>query len=336
MILCRTPFRVSFFGGGTDFPEWYQKNPASILSCTINKYCYVVLRTLPPFFDFRYRLRYYKYETTKNIANIKHVAIKKILGKFHDDKQGLEIIHFADLPALSGLGASSAFTVSLINLINFYNNNLISKYDLAKESINMEQKLMKLDIGSQDQIASTYGGFNQIILEKNNFKVKKIIISKNFENNFCNNSSLFFTGIQRQSSIIEKDKIKNLKKKRDLYIELSNLSKAGVQLFSNPEKNFSKNFKFLLNETWKIKKQLSNSVSSNKLDNIYNFALKNGASCGKLLGAGGGGFFYFYSNNQKDKKKLILKMNKFKYIDFNIDYNGSVIINKSLDPYIEK
>ena len=180
MIICRAPFRISYFGGGTDFPDWYNNHgDGLVLSTTINKYCHVFLRTLPPFFSFKYRLRYFNTETVRDIKEIKHLSIKAILNQYHKSKKvGLEVIHYADLPALSGLGASSAFTNALIHSIHEYNNKKISKKNLAKKSIFIEKKILFEDCGCQDQYATALGGFNEIIFKKKNILLKSLNFKK--------------------------------------------------------------------------------------------------------------------------------------------------------------
>lgn len=206
MIISKTPFRVSFFGGGTDFPVWYKKKEGLIISSSIDKYCYILLRTLPPFFSFKYRLRYFQTELQKNIIQIKHPVIKEVLKNFNKKKNGLEICHFADVPALSGLGASSAFTISIINAIYSYNNKKITKNEIAKKAIYLEQKILKEYVGSQDQIATAFGGFNFISFKKKKFFVNKVKIDTNILNEFQNKLVLIHTNTSRKADNIEKKK----------------------------------------------------------------------------------------------------------------------------------
>jgi D-glycero-alpha-D-manno-heptose-7-phosphate kinase len=336
MIICRSPFRISYFGGGTDFPDWYNNHgDGLVLSTTINKYCHVFLRTLPPFFSFNYRLRYYDTETVSNIKEIKHLSIKAILNQYHKSKKvGLEIIHYADLPALSGLGASSAFTNALIHSIHEYNNNKISKKNLAKKSIFIEKKILLEDCGCQDQYATALGGFNEIIFKKKNISLKSLNFKKEKKKELEENTVIFFTGISRKANIIESEKVKKIKKKLDYYREIYQISSEARNIFcSKNDKNFLDDISKLLNESWRLKKSLSNNVTNNQIDEIYNAALKNGAMAGKILGAGGGGFIMFITKNSLDRKKLIKFLNKLIHVNFKFENDGTKIISKTTDAY---
>jgi len=336
MIICQAPFRISYFGGGTDFPDWYNNHGNGlVLSTTINKYCHVFLRTLPPFFSFNYRLRYFDTETVSDIKEIKHPSIKAILNRYHNPKKGgLEIIHYADLPALSGLGASSAFTNALILLVHEYNNNKISKKHLAKKSIFIEKKILLEDCGCQDQYATALGGFNEIIFKKKNISLKPLNFQKEKKKELEDNTVIFFTGISRKANTIEREKVKKIEKKLDYYKEIYEISSEARNIFcSKNNQNFLDDISKLLNESWKLKKSLSNNVTNNHIDEIYSAALKNGAMGGKILGAGGGGFIMFITKNSLDKKKLIKFLNKLTYVNFNFENEGTKIISRSIDAY---
>ena len=326
MITCKTPLRISLFGGGTDFPAWFNKIHGTTLSFTINKYCYLSLRTLPNLFPFKYRLRYFINETSTNIEKIKHPSIKAVLKKYHNSKNGLEIVHSSDIPGLSGLGSSSAFTISMINLIHKYNNIRLTKEQLVKKSIEIEHDILRESSGYQDQYACTYGGFNLIKYKKNKVEVNKLKINKYNLNNLISNSILVYSAIQRKSEKIEKDKIKNLvKNKKNLLniLQISNEAKKVLETKTNFQISSIAN---LLNEGWKCKKELSKYVSNSKIDQLYEFGLKNGAIGGKLLGAGGGGYILFLSKDKENQKKLINSLNKKVYFKFNIDHNGTQIL----------
>ena len=336
MIICRAPFRISYFGGGTDFPDWYNNyGDGLVLSTSINKYCHVFLRTLPPFFSFNYRLRYFNTETVRDIKEIKHLSIKAILSQYHKQKKvGLEIIHYADLPALSGLGASSAFTNALIHSIYEYNDNKISKKNLAKKSIFIEKKILSEDCGCQDQYATALGGFNEIIFKKENISLRSLNIKKEKKKKLEENTVIFFTGISRIANKIEREKIKNIKKKLDYYKEIYQISSEARSVFcSKNTYNFLDDISKLLNESWRLKKSLSNNVTINKINDIYTTALKNGAMAGKILGAGGGGFVMFITKNSTDKKKLIKFLNKLRHVNFKFENDGTKIISKTIDVY---
>ncbi len=329
MIICRTPLRISLFGGGTDFEEWFNINEGIVISMAINQYCYATLREIPDIHPFKYRLRYFKNEFTKSINQIRHKSIKAVLKNFDKRKKSLEIIHSADLPALSGLGSSSAFTASLINLIYTNNQEQISKRELANKSVLIEKKILKESVGYQDQFACSFGGFNIINFSKKKISVNSINISQDKIKNLLDNMVLYFTGLQRHSQVIEKNKIENLNKNEYFLKEMySNAIKAKNILYSK-KKSFLPELGSLLYKSWELKKELSPKVSNKKIDKLINFGLKNGASGAKLLGAGGGGFILYLTNNQTQKKKLIEKLSKFKIVNFKIDELGSQILYRN-------
>jgi D-glycero-alpha-D-manno-heptose-7-phosphate kinase len=325
MIIIRTPLRVSFFGGGTDFPEWYNKHGGCVVSVAIDKYCYIQIRELKNFFDHKYRIRYFYNEECNDINNIKHPVVRSVLQKYYKKKNGLEIIHNADLPARTGLGSSSAFTATLINSIYHLNSKNLSKKNLLKETLNVEQNILRESVGSQDQAACIMGGFNFIKFSKDNIQFENLYKSNSKKlNNLRQHLSLFFIGFHRNAKKIEEDKIKKISKNISLYRDLIDLTIEGRKLIKslNP-KNFLKEFAMLLNYQWNIKKRLSEQVSNTFIDNFYNYGLKNGATAGKILGAGSGGFFLFLSDTKKNKVKLINKLKKNYCIDFNYDFEGS-------------
>jgi D-glycero-alpha-D-manno-heptose-7-phosphate kinase len=337
MIIVKTPLRVSFFGGGTDFPAWYKNNGGMVISSSINKYCYILLRNFPPFFPFKYRLRYHQTEIAKQTKDIKHPVIREVLKKYHKKNNGLEIFYFADVPALSGLGSSSAFTVSMINVIHAYNKINISKKDIANKAIYLEQIVLKENVGSQDQIATSYGGFNYINFKKQGFEVTKSLAKKSTLEELQSRLVLIYSNYTRKSDNIESSKIKNLKKNTSNYSSLLEISLEAKKIFESNNNNFISELAILLNESWKIKKKLSKQVSNNKLDEIYNYGIKNGAIAGKLLGAGSGGFFLFLTRSKAEKNKLINSFKKNIHVNFNFENLGTSIIlnNENKDDYYE-
>ena len=326
MIICKTPLRISLFGGGTDFPIWFKRNKGMTISFTINKYCYLSLRTLPNLFPFKYRLRYFVNETTNNLSRIKHPSIKAILKKYHKSKSGLEIVHSSDIPGLSGLGSSSAFTISMLNLIHRYNNINLTKKQLVDKCIDIEHNILKESSGYQDQYACTYGGFNFINYNKNKINVNSLKIKRKNLNNLISNSILVYSGIQRKSEIIEKDKIKNMIKNNNKLDRILEITKKAKKILESSVNYNVKSIADLLNESWRYKRELSKFVSNSKIDQLYTFGLKNGAIGGKLLGAGGGGNILFLTENEKKQKKLIKRLNKNVYFKFLIDKEGAQIL----------
>ena len=323
MIISKTPYRISFFGGGTDYPTWYKKKGGSVISATIDKYIYISCRTLPPFFKHKYRIVWSHIETVKKLNEIKHRAVREMIKSFKI-KKGLEIHYDGDLPARSGMGSSSVFVVGLMNLFNHFNNKKINKNKLAKKSIYFEQKILREVVGSQDQIAATYGGFNKIIFKKNgDFNVKPILIKKRIIKKLNNNLLLVYTGYKRTAHYIAKGYVNKLQTSKKKYIlEISKYVKRAEKALKKGQLD---RFGKLLNEAWQEKKKLSRSISNPTIDKIYNEAIKNGALGGKLLGAGGGGFFIFYVPHLK-QKKFIKKLKNFITIPFMFTSEGSKIL----------
>ena len=326
MIISKTPYRISFFGGGSDYPSWYKEYGGSVLSTTIDKYVYISCRTLPPFFKHKYRIVWSKIETVNNIKQIQHKAVKAML-QHYKIKNGLEIHYDGDLPARSGMGSSSVFVVGLMNLINSFKGRKISKRNLAHKSIFFEQKILDEVVGSQDQIAATYGGFNKINFYCNNtFKLTKFSIKNNKIKKLNQNLLLLYTGQKRTAHHVAKSYVNNLSKSKKPHIErILSFVKEGEKIIQNGDIN---DFGKLLNEAWLEKKGLSSSVTNNSIDRIYHAAVEKGALGGKLLGAGGGGFFLFYVPHFK-QKKFIKYFKKFTTIPFRFTTEGSRIMFKS-------
>jgi D-glycero-alpha-D-manno-heptose-7-phosphate kinase len=308
MIISKTPYRISFFGGGSDYPEWYLKNGGEVLSSTINKYIYISCRNLPPFFKHKYRIVYSKIEQVEHLRNIDHQAVRESLllfNKYMKSNLGLEIHYDGDLPAKSGMGSSSAFIVGLLNILNiFFLKKNVSKKNLTLQSLFLEQNILRETVGSQDQTIASYGGFNSIkFLQSGEIKVTPIIKNSKVLKDLSSNLFLVFTGIKRTANYIAKTYVKKLHtaKRSNILEILQHVKLAKIFLSDN---NFD-DFGLLLNETWKIKKALSSSVSTYEVDFIYKKGINSGATGGKLLGAGGGGFFLFYV--PKDNQKFFIK-----------------------------
>lgn len=322
MIISRTPFRISFFGGGSDYPSWYKNNNGQVLSTTINKYCYINIRYLPKFFSYNYRIRYYKTEEANKISDIEHPVVREAL-KYFSIKDGIELVHNADLPAQSGLGSSSTFTVGLINALHTLKKEIATKRMLASTAIELEQNIIMENVGSQDQVAAAFGGFNNIKFSKNNFNVNQLPLSKDKLKKLESNLMLFFTGFQRSASSIAAKQIKSIKQNK---IDLSNsvnLVNEGMDILLKNKK--ISDFGKLLDEQWKIKQQYSDEITNENINNIYERAMRAGAIGGKLLGAGGGGFILFYVP-KKDQNVVRDSLKNLLYVPFEFENNGSQIV----------
>ena len=324
MIITRTPYRISFFGGGTDHPAWYRENGGKVLASTFDKYCYISLRSLPPFFSHKYRIVYSVIESINELEEINHPAVREVL-KFLNCKIGLEIHHDGDLPARSGLGSSSAFTVGLLNAMNAFNYQFKSPYMLAKNAIHIEQNLIRECVGSQDQISASYGGFNEIEFYKDDtFSVEPLIVLEDRKVELNNNLMLFFTGISRFSSQVAESQLKNMANCASEMNELQQMVDDGISILTNLQ-NPLDDFGFLLDSAWQIKKNLSNKITNSKINELYDSAIKAGALGGKILGAGGGGFVLFYvkPENQAEVKKTLSSLT---YVPFKFENTGSKVV----------
>lgn len=325
MIITKTPFRVSFLGGGTDFPLWYNKNGGMVISTTIDKYCYISCRILPPFFDYKYRFMYSQKEEVRNISEIKHPSIRECL-KFLNIKDGLEIHHDADLPARSGLGASSSFTVGLLNaLYRLSGESFLNKHKLANDAIHIEQNIIGESCGSQDQTIVSHGGFNVIVFTKDGIFVSPVDIDKKLLEELNKWVVIFFTGFTRFADKIEHDKLNRMQNKTDVYTKLRYITSEGLQCL---KKGNITEFGKLVDESWNLKKCMSPSVTLPEIDIMYQTAKGVGSIGGKLLGSGGGGFFLFFIEPSK-KEKLIDAFKNLLHVPFNFESNGTQVIYDS-------
>ena len=294
MIITRTPYRVSFFGGGTDYPDWFKSHGGSVLSTTIDKYCYISCRALPPFFDHKHRIVYSKIETVKSIDDIVHPSVKAVL-KWAEISEGLEIHHDGDLPARSGIGSSSSFTVGLVQAIYALRSRRVNQDQLARDAIHIEQNLIQENVGSQDQIAAAFGGLNKIdFFPDGNFSVSPVTISQQRRSELQSHLMLYFTGTSRVADEIAKSKIDNLELRQNDLHQMRTMVDVATSILVDdniPIMEFGK----LLNDSWQIKRTLSDRVSTRQIDAIYKTACDHGAIGGKLLGAGGGGFMLLFA-----------------------------------------
>ena len=331
MIISKTPYRISFFGGGSDYPSWYLKNGGVVLSTTIDKYIHISGRYLPPFFEHKYRIVWSRIENVKEINQIKHRAVKEML-KYFRIKSGLEIHYDGDLPARSGMGSSSVFAVGLMNLLNSFQGKKINKKQLAQKSIYFEQKILKDVVGSQDQIAAAYGGFNKIVFNTGgSFDVHSVSIKKSTLKKLNSNLILLYTGFKRTAQNIAKNYVCKLtKSKKSHILAISNFVTEAENILRKDDLN---DFGKLLHESWLEKKSLSSSITNFNIDEIYNNAINKGALGGKLLGAGGGGFFLFYVPYFR-QKNFIKYFAKLINVPFKFSSTGSKIMFKNIDKKI--
>jgi D-glycero-alpha-D-manno-heptose-7-phosphate kinase len=293
MIISRTPFRISFLGGGTDYPAWYRQHGGAVIATTIDKYCYLTCRYLPPFFEHRYRVVYSRIENTQTIDQISHAAVREVL-KFLAVTRGLEIHHDGDLPARSGMGSSSSFTVGLLHALHALHGQMTSKQQLAMESIFVEQECLQETVGSQDQVLAAYGGLNHVrFLPSGEICVQPIVMPPDRLASLNAHVMLFYTGIKRTASQIAGSYVRDIAPHRGQLQALQDLVEEGLAVLSG-QKDLSQ-LGQLLHETWLVKRSLSGSVSNVQVDDIYRRARRAGASGGKLLGAGGGGFLMLFA-----------------------------------------
>ncbi len=322
MIISRTPFRISFFGGGTDFPSWYRENGGAVLSTTIDKYCYITCRLLPQFFEYKNRFVYSKAEQVDEIDEIIHPSIRETL-RFFNIEEGLELHHDGDLPARTGLASSSAFTVGLAHALYALQGKMVQKKKLALDAIHIEQNMIKENVGSQDQVAVSFGGLNRVSFSgDNDIEVNPVTINRDKVRELQDHLLLFFTGFARSASKIEKDKIANIDKNKDVLKKMYGMVDEAVNILSDGD---IIDFGRLLHENWLLKRSLSDKVSTNYIDYIYDIATKNGAMSGKVLGAGGGGFILFFVKPE-DREKLKGALDFLLHVPFKFDFLGSQII----------
>jgi D-glycero-alpha-D-manno-heptose-7-phosphate kinase len=323
MVITRTPFRISFFGGGTDYPAWSSLHGGEVLATAINKYCYITCRRLPPFFEHKHRIVYSIIESVQHICEIKHPSVRAVL-EWAGVSEGLEIHHDGDLPARSGLGSSSSFTVGLIHALLALNGRLASKERLAREAINIEQNIIGENVGSQDQVSAAFGGFNRIQFgQDGSFEVNPVTLTVSRLSELGSHLMLFFTGLSRIASDIARSKIENIPKRHhelSMIREMVDEALAILYNHSEPIESFGR----LMHEGWKVKRSLSDQVSNPEVDAIYQAALDAGAIGGKLLGAGGGGFLLVFAH--PDRQSAIRdRLRNLVYVPFDFEASGSRI-----------
>lgn len=323
MIISRTPFRVSFFGGGTDYPDWYREHGGAVLSTTIDKYCYISVRELPPFFEHKFRLVYSFVENVKDISELAHPAARGVLQHLGVSK-GLEIHHDGDLPARSGVGSSSAFTVGLISAIRALEGRHMSKDEVAQEAIYVEHSVIREPVGAQDQISAAFGGFNHITFSQNgSYQVAPLIMRSERLEALQGHLMLLFTGLSRTAAEIAQTQIENLPKRVSELRALGELVNRAIETLRSPCDLAE--FGRLLHEGWLLKRRLSDRVSTPDIDALYDTAIRAGAIGGKLLGAGGGGFLLLFVRPEH-RAKVRAALPKLIDVPFRFDTSGSRIV----------
>lgn len=323
MIISRTPFRISFFGGGTDYPAWYEKNGGAVLATTVDKYCYISCRYLPPFFAHKSRVAYSKIEDVHSNEEIEHSSIRETL-KFLNIQEGVEIHHDGDLPARTGLGSSSSFTVGLLHALYALQCKMPKKMQLAKEAIYIERDLIQESVGSQDQVSAAFGGFNKLTFScRDDICVEPIIVNRDRLHLLENHLMLFFTGISRNASEIASLQIQNTLKRREELLEMRQLVDEALSLLIS-ERDITE-FGRLLHDGWQLKRSLTERISNPKIDAIYEAARAAGAIGGKLLGAGGGGFMLIFAQPE-NHIKIRERLKKLLHVPFRFETGGSQII----------
>ena len=328
MIISKTPVRISFFGGGTDYPEYFNEYGGCVLSTTIDKYVYITINKIGGLLDDKYRIAYKKIELCNSISEIEHPSVRETL-RYLNIIDGLDINIFSDLPARTGLGSSSSFTVGLLNALYAYEGKVKSKLDYAKEAIYIEKEILNENVGVQDQLAAAYGGLNYMKLSSSGYEVNPIILSKERKLALDSTLLLYYTGINRFATEVLKEQIEKTKEKK-VMVELKDIYdmvQDGIKILSDDSIPLS-DFGNLLDKTWQAKKKLSSAISNGPIDEMYEIAIKSGALGGKLLGAGGGGFFLFYVNKE-NQEPFREKMENFIEIPFSFEEEGSRIIHLS-------
>jgi D-glycero-alpha-D-manno-heptose-7-phosphate kinase len=325
MIISQTPFRISFFGGGTDYPTWYREHGGAVFSTTINKYVYITCRHLPPFFEHKHRIVYSKIEMVSDIAEIDHPSVRACF-KEMGVEEGLEIHYDGDLPARSGIGSSSSFTVGLLNALSAMRGQMRSKQELAEQALYVEQQVIKEAVGSQDQIAAAYGGLNRVDFNTDgSFNVKSVIANPERVEQFNDRLMLFFTGQSRIAATVATSKINNLASKGDHLRKMRAMVDEAQRLIQGSESGLD-DLGRMLHDSWRLKRELSEKVSNSTIDEIYEAGVKAGALGGKILGAGGGGFVLFYVPLEK-QPSVREALRGLLEVDFRFENKGSQIVH---------
>jgi D-glycero-alpha-D-manno-heptose-7-phosphate kinase len=328
MIITRTPYRISLFGGGSDFPQWYKEHGGRVLAFSIDKYSYLTARHLPPFFSHNYRVSYSRNEETKTIDQMEHPAFREAI-RLYGQSAPLEVHHHGDLPARSGIGSSSAFAVGIINALNVLNGKYLHPMEIADLAIKLEQVVLNENVGSQDQITCSIGGINLIEFSTDGkWKPLPLLLSKNYKDEISDRAVLFYSGISRLSSDISKTLVENISYKEKCISRLMEIAKEGHELLAN--KGDLDGIGELLNESMQLKTELNPSSINCGILDLLKHAKMSGAIGAKILGAGGGGFFLFWTK-QGYREDFISKFKAGVVVPFNIESAGSQVIFSKLD-----
>jgi len=323
MIISRTPFRVSFFGGGTDYPAWYRQHGGAVLAATINKYCYLTCRYLPPFFEHRIRVVYSRIEDCQRLEEIKHPSARESL-RYLKIERGIEIHHDGDLPGRSGMGSSSSFTVGLLHALHALQGRAVGKKQLAVESIHLEQDVLKETVGSQDQVCAAYGGVNHIsFLQNGTFTVQPMTLTQARLTELNSHLMLFYTGIKRTASEVASSYAGGMEERASLLTRMHDYVEQSCAILNSSQSLTA--FGELLHQSWQAKRALSEKVSNARVDALYDEARKAGAIGGKLLGAGGGGFILLFVPPEK-QAKVRKQLTRLIEVPFEFEFSGSQII----------
>ncbi|MBQ9273344.1 MAG: hypothetical protein IJ228_00905 [Succinivibrio sp.] len=332
MIITQVPFRMSFFGGGTDFPDFFNRHGGAVLSTTIDKYCYVNIKRLPHFFDYRNDITYSKKERVGSVDEIEHPAIRNAL-KYLGESD-MVISYDADLPARTGLGTSSSFAVALLLGLHALRGEYIGKKRLAEEAIHLERDLCRESGGLQDQIAAAYGGLNIITFGENDFRVDPLVINTERRLQLNRNLLMFFSGISRYSFTIQQEH-QQILSSRDKESQLRDMLALVEEAKTAIVRGNLDDFGLMLDHTWRLKRQVNSAVSTDEIDEIYQTALNAGAVGGKLLGAGGGGFIVFYVR-PGDQSRVLNALSKLKNIPFTFESGGARVLYYSEETQVQK
>lgn len=327
MIISKTPYRLSLFGGGADYPSWFVSHETKLISAAMANYCYISVKHLPPYFDYVNHVIYSKIESVRTFDEIEHPSVRACL-KHLQVPNGISITHDGDLPARSGIGSSSSFTVGLINALQTYLGKPLTVHELALQAIDIEQNIIGESVGVQDQIMAAYGGIKVLELSGANTKVRDLRISDSYVLDLEEHIMLGFSGISRLSEVQAKKQVDSIKegKSTQTLEAMQKLTNEALRVFEHESSSSIKDIGLLLQEQWNYKRTLTDSVANDDINSIYDTAINAGAYGGKLMGAGGGGFFMFLAppDAHQSIKDALKQINV--WIPFNFDYEGSKII----------